>query len=99
MSHQLSLQKEEVKRLILIDAYNQKKPPSNPQKNEEKVQETLLHPQEEDFILPQELKDLMQHNLKACEVQYIAPKYKGEVFLLRAENKNKLEKTIKNQIK
>jgi len=46
------------------------------------TQEIFIRLEEEDFIFPQELKNLMERNLKASEVQYIAHKHKGEVFLL-----------------
>lgn len=99
ISHQLSLQKEEVKRLILIDAGIPKKALINPQKNKKEVQEILIS-SEKDFLLPQELKDLVERNIKARKrvFWYAVPKYRGEVFLLRAERKNKLGKPLKHKI-
>ncbi|MBX9786363.1 MAG: hypothetical protein K2Y08_03385, partial [Alphaproteobacteria bacterium] len=101
ISHQLALQQEEVKRLILIDTDNPTKLKRNSQKSKNKEEEIQITPNEQDFILPQKLKDLIDRNLKACKLQnnYIPPKYEGKVFLLRAENKNKFGKKIKNRIK
>jgi nocardicin nonribosomal peptide synthetase NocB len=99
MSHQLSFQQEEVKRLILIDSGNPIKPPRK--FLEDTKQEILVENQDKnennDFIFPQELKNLMGRNLSTCGFKYAAPRYKGEVFLLRAENKNKFGKKIRHQ--
>jgi len=83
MSHQLTFEQEEVKRLILIDTSNSEVTSQEPKKCD-KVK--ILRNEEQDSYIPQELKDIMGRNHKACEFNYVLSKYQREVFLLRAGN-------------